>query len=55
MEFPTHILFCENPLEINKIDPDFEDEYLSAKKNLFPTILFNFDDFTTGELNRQKN
>jgi len=46
MESQVHILFCEDAFEKNKIDPDFEEEYLSAKKNSFPTILFNFDDFT---------
>jgi hypothetical protein len=45
MQSQVHILFCEDPFEKNKIDPDFEEEYLSAKENSFPVILFNFDDF----------
>jgi hypothetical protein len=46
MTAPSHILFCESPFEKNKVDPDFEEEFLCAKQNDLPTILFNFDELT---------
>ncbi|EHQ30052.1 ATP-grasp domain-containing protein [Mucilaginibacter paludis] len=39
-----YILFCESPLNRNKVDPDFESEFLSATENGFCTLLFNFDE-----------
>ncbi len=42
-----HILFCENPIDFNKIDEDFEDQFISAKENGFETLLFNFEDLTS--------
>lgn len=42
-----YILFCESPLETNKVDEDFEDQFLAAKRNGFETLLFNFDDLTS--------
>lgn len=38
------VLFCESPLQANKVDEDFEDQFTSAKENGFQTLLFNFED-----------
>jgi len=43
------ILFCESPLEPNKVDPDFEEEFLCAQQNNFTTLIFNFEDLTNTE------
>jgi hypothetical protein len=45
----TYILFCESPLEANKVDPDFEEEFRCAKDKSFQTILFNFEDLSTSD------
>ena len=47
MKPETYILFCENPFELNKVDEDYADEFESAKKNGFNTLLFNFDELTS--------
>lgn len=47
MSAQEHLLFCESPFEPNSIDPDFEEEFLIAKKNDFKTLIFNFEGFTT--------
>jgi hypothetical protein len=39
-----YILFCESPFQSNKVDEDFEDQFVSAKENGFITLLFNFED-----------
>lgn len=39
-----YILFCESPFQANKVDEDFEDQFISARNNGFETLLFNFDD-----------
>ena len=44
-----YILFCESPFEANKVDEDFEDQFLSAKQNGFTTIIFNFEDLTSAD------
>jgi len=41
-----YILFCEHPLQTNKVDEDFEDELYAAEENGFETILFNFEQLT---------
>jgi ATP-grasp domain, R2K clade family 2 len=40
------ILFCENPIKANKVDPDFEDEFKAAKQNGFEILIFNFEHLT---------
>ena len=42
-----YILFCESPLQSNKVDEDFEDQFISAKENGFGALLFNFEDLTS--------
>ncbi len=44
-----YILFCENPFQANKVDEDFEDQFISAKENGFEIILFNFEDLTSAD------
>jgi len=44
MKDQVYILFCESPLEPNKVEPDYEEEFLSATTNGFATLIFNFDD-----------
>lgn len=41
------ILFCENPFQPNKVDQDFEDQYVAAKANGFITLLYSYDDLTS--------
>lgn len=47
MTTQPYILFCESPFETNRVDEDFEDQFVSAKENGFGTLLFNFDDLTS--------
>ncbi|WP_293914900.1 MULTISPECIES: ATP-grasp domain-containing protein [unclassified Sphingobacterium] len=42
-----YILFCKDPFERNKVDQDFEDEFISARENGFETLLFSFEDLTS--------
>jgi hypothetical protein len=42
-----YILFCESPFQANKVDEDFEDQFISSKENGFETLLFNFEDLTS--------
>ncbi|GGP01427.1 hypothetical protein GCM10010992_01750 [Cloacibacterium rupense] len=44
-----YILFCESPFQTNKVDEDFEDQFISAKENGFETLLFNFEDLTSAD------
>lgn len=44
-----YILFCESPIEANKVDEDFEDQFISAKETGFETLLFNFEDLTSAD------
>lgn len=39
-----YILFCEDPFDASRADPDFEDELQAAQKHGFSVILFSFDD-----------
>ncbi len=50
MQAKPYILFCEDPFEAGKVDPDFEDEFRSAKDEGFSVGFFNFD-VLTGENN----
>lgn len=43
----VYILFCESPLQANKVDEDFKDEFIAAKENGFETLLFSFEDLTS--------
>jgi hypothetical protein len=43
------ILFCESPFVTNKVDEDFEDQFLSAKENGFETLLYNYEDLTSDD------
>lgn len=49
MKEQLYILFCESALETNKVDEDFEDQFISAKENGFGTIMFNFEDLTSSD------
>ena len=49
MSLEYHILFCESPVEPNKVDPDFDVEYLAAKQNGIVPLLFNYDDLVNPE------
>ena len=49
MKQQHYILFCESPFQENKVDEDFEDQFISAKENGFKTLLFNFEDLTSGD------
>lgn len=44
MNEKQYILFCENPFQENKVDEDFEDQYISAKESGFEILLFSFED-----------
>ncbi|MEN9442123.1 MAG: hypothetical protein RLZ33_2200 [Bacteroidota bacterium] len=44
-----YIIFCESPFEANKVDEDFEDQFLAAKQNGFETLLFNYEDLTSDD------
>jgi hypothetical protein len=41
------ILFCEDPFESNKADPDYIEEFLVVKQLGFETLVFNFEDLTS--------
>jgi hypothetical protein len=41
-----YMLFCESPFEPNKVDEDFEDQFVTAKVNGFEILLFNFEVLT---------
>lgn len=43
----VYILFCESPFQTNKVDEDFEDQFISAKENGFEALLFSFEDLTS--------
>lgn len=47
MTTQPYILFCESPFEGNRVDEDFEDQFISATENGFGTLLFHFDDLTS--------
>jgi hypothetical protein len=49
MKEQLYILFCESPFQTNKVDEDFEYQFISAKENGFETLLFNFEDLTSGD------
>ena len=42
-----YILFCAAPLQPDKVDEDFADQFLAAKQNGFETLLYNFEDLTS--------
>jgi hypothetical protein len=44
-----YILFCESPFQANKVDEDFEDQFISAKENGFERLLFSFEDLTSAD------
>ncbi len=44
-----HILFCENPIQSNLVDEDFNDQFVSASENGFKTLLFNYDDLISAD------
>ncbi|MCX6320115.1 MAG: ATP-grasp domain-containing protein [Bacteroidetes bacterium] len=49
MKNNTHILFPQSPIHPNKVDEDFEEQYLAAKENGFETLLFSFEDLSNPE------
>lgn len=49
MKEQLYILFCESPFQNNKVDEDFEDQFISAKENGFETLLFNFEELTSAD------
>lgn len=44
-----NILFCDNPLDSKRVDPDYQDEFTAAKENGFSTHLFSFEKLTQDE------
>lgn len=42
------ILFCEDPLQSKKVEPDFEAEYTAAIENGFETALVNYEELLAG-------
>lgn len=44
-----YILFCENPIQSNLVDEDFNDQFVSASENGFKTLLFNYDDLISAD------
>lgn len=40
------MLFCEDPFDQSKVDPDFEAEFVSAKANGFQVVLCSYDALT---------
>ncbi|MBK7441782.1 MAG: ATP-grasp domain-containing protein [Bacteroidetes bacterium] len=49
MSMQPHILFCENPIQSNLVDEDFNDQFVSASENGFKTLLFNYDDLISAD------
>lgn len=49
MSEQLYILFCESPFQTNKVDEDFEDQFMAAKENNFETLLFSFEDLTSAD------
>lgn len=45
----VYILFCESPLQANKVDEDFEDQFMAAEQNGFETLLFSFEDLVSND------
>ena len=43
------ILFCEDPLQKNKVDTDFAAEHIAAKENGFETLMFSYDDLVSDD------
>ena len=43
------ILFCESQIQPNKVDKDFEDQFLAAKQNGFEILLFNLEDLISND------
>ncbi len=52
MTTDKYILFCENPLEANKVDPDYRDEFDCAINNGFKTIIFNYEYLTADNIEK---
>lgn len=44
-----HILYCADPFEPKKVDPDYEAEMTAASRNGFSVLLFAFDALVNGE------
>ncbi len=44
-----YILFCENPVQSNLVDEDFNDQFFCANENGFKTLLFNYDDLISAD------
>jgi ATP-grasp domain, R2K clade family 2 len=49
MKTKCFILFCESSIDSNKVDEDFEDQFIAAKENGFDILLFNFEYLTSNE------
>lgn len=47
-----YILFCENPLESNRVDPDYQEEFDCANKVGFNTLIFNYEYLTEGDADK---
>ncbi|MBS1635712.1 MAG: ATP-grasp domain-containing protein [Bacteroidetes bacterium] len=52
MKEQLYILFCESPINPNKVDEDFEDQLNSAKEAGFVPLLFNMEDLLNPERNK---
>lgn len=44
-----YILFCESAIYPNKVDEDFEDQFMAAKQNGFETLLYNMEDLINAD------
>lgn len=44
-----YILYCADPFELRKVDPDYEEEMTAALEHGFSVLLFAFDTLVNGE------
>lgn len=45
-----NILFCNNPFDTKKVDPDFEEEFTAAKEAGLTPLLFSFEELKDGNI-----
>lgn len=49
MKEQLYILFCQNPLDANEVDPDYKEEFLNAKQSGLEILTMSFDDLIAGD------
>lgn len=49
MEMETCLLFCENPFQANRVDEDFNDQFLAAKQHGFEILTFSYEELIDPE------